>query len=104
MIITTSPTIQNKEIIEYHGIVSSEVVFGANIIRDIFAGFRDFFGGRTKSYEKIFSDGRAEVIRELETRAIKMNGNAIVAVDFDYETINNSMLMVAATGTTVTIK
>ena len=52
MILTTTPTIQGKEIKEYKGIVTGEAILGANIFKDVFAVFRDIVGGRSKAYEK----------------------------------------------------
>ncbi|OPZ77424.1 MAG: hypothetical protein BWY78_01023 [Alphaproteobacteria bacterium ADurb.Bin438] len=51
MLITTTSTIEGREV-EYLGLVDGSVISGVNFVRDIFAGFRDFFGGRAKSYEK----------------------------------------------------
>lgn len=46
MIITTTPTIQGKEIKEYLGIATGEAITGANIVKDIFASITDLVGGR----------------------------------------------------------
>ena len=46
-IITTTPTVEGKRIIAYHGIVTGEAILGANIFRDLFAGIRDIVGGRS---------------------------------------------------------
>jgi uncharacterized protein YbjQ (UPF0145 family) len=32
-------------------VVSGEIVIGANVIKDFFAGLTDIFGGRSNSYE-----------------------------------------------------
>ena len=45
MIITTTPSIAGKEIIEYRGIVFGEVISGINVIKDFAAGLSNFFGG-----------------------------------------------------------
>ncbi len=44
-------------------------------------------------------------LREMTERAAQLGANAIVGIDFDYETIgaNGSMLMVACSGTAVLI-
>ena len=52
MIVTTTPTIEGHTIKEYKGLVSGEVIFGMNFLKDFGASLRDFFGGRTDSYEK----------------------------------------------------
>lgn len=49
MIITTTPTIEGRKILEYKGVVSAEVILGANLAKDFFASFRDTFGGRVRS-------------------------------------------------------
>ena len=46
MIVTTTPTIEGHTIKEYKGIVSGEVIFGMNFLKDFGASLRDFFGGR----------------------------------------------------------
>lgn len=45
MIVTTSPNIEGKQIIEYKKIVFGEVITGVNFMKDIGAGLRNFFGG-----------------------------------------------------------
>jgi uncharacterized protein YbjQ (UPF0145 family) len=81
------------------------VIIGANVIKDIFAGLRDFFGGRSVTYEKVLEEARNNALAELVQRATMMGANAIVGVDLDFETIgsNGSMLMVVASGTAVRI-
>ena len=47
MLTTTTDTLQGQTIEDYLGVVTAEIVYGSNALRDFFAGFRDFFGGRT---------------------------------------------------------
>ena len=49
MIVTTTQSIQGYEIREYKGLVSGEVIFGLNFVKDIFASVRDFIGGRSNT-------------------------------------------------------
>ena len=42
--VTTTPTIEGKPIQEYLGIVTGEVIVGANLFRDLFANIRDIVG------------------------------------------------------------
>lgn len=51
MIITTTPSIDGKKIVDYLGVVTGEAVMGANMFRDMLAGIRDIVGGRSGSYE-----------------------------------------------------
>ena len=103
MIVTTTNTIEGKKILEYKGIVNSHVIIGANVFRDIMASVRDIVGGRSKSYEMKLEDAKRIALDELEKEGVKLGVNAIIGVDFDFETVgsNGSMLMVSTTGTAV---
>lgn len=106
MILTTTNTLQGKNISDYKGIVSGETIIGANAIKDFFASVTDFFGGRSSSYEKVLIEAKEIAIEELKEKAQKLGANAIIGIDFDYETIGErgSMMMVTATGTAITIE
>jgi len=105
VIVSTTPTLEGRPIQEYLGIVTGEVIVGANLFRDLFANIRDIVGGRSGSYERILADARKQAIEELQAEAAAMGGNAVVGIDLDYEVIgpNGSMLMVSASGTAVRI-
>jgi len=103
MIITTTPSIEGKNIIEYKGVVFGEVVSGVNFIKDFTASLSNFFGGRSGSYEDELISARNNALYELERRAVELGANAVVGVDIDYEVLgsNSGMLMVTAFGTAV---
>ncbi|KEO51893.1 MAG: heavy metal-binding domain-containing protein [Thioclava marina] len=103
MIVTTTPTIEGRPIAAYHGIVVGEAIMGANVVRDIFASVTDIIGGRSGAYESKLQDARSTALRELEDRARELGANAVVGVDLDYEVVGQSMLMVSASGTAVTV-
>lgn len=106
MLVTTTPIIEGKRIIRYYGIVSGEMIIGANVFRDFLAGIRDFVGGRSGAYEEVLRQAKDTAIREMEEQAARLGANAVIGVDLDYETVGGSgrMLMVTATGTAVTIE
>ena len=105
MTITTTPSIEGKQIFSYLGIVTGEAILGANVFRDLFAGIRDIVGGRSASYEKELTKARQIALEEMETRAAQLGANAVVGVDLDYEVLGagNGMLMVSASGTAVKV-
>ena len=105
MILTTTPQIEGKTIQEYKGIVAGETIIGANAIKDFKASLSDFFGGRSGSYEKVLVEARETATKEMMDRAATIGANAIIGIDYDYETIGaqGSMLMVSVTGTAVRI-
>ena len=103
MIVTTTPAIEGKQIVEYKGVVFGEVISGVNFIKDIAAGLSNFFGGRSASYEEELIQARENAMREMEQRASQLGANAVVGVDIDYEVLgaDNGMLMVTASGSAV---
>jgi uncharacterized protein YbjQ (UPF0145 family) len=101
MILTTTSTLQGKEIIEYYGVVSGEAILGANIIRDFFAGIRDIVGGRASAYEQSLREAKDLAMLEMIEEAKALGANAIIGIDLDYETVSDGMLMVAASGTAI---
>ena len=108
MIITTTDVIQGAQIDAYLGIVTAEVVYGTNALRDFFAGIRDIVGGRTGSYEQVFEKGQREAIAELQRRAQSMCANAVLGVEVDTGTINvdqrGALLLITAIGTAVKLR
>jgi uncharacterized protein YbjQ (UPF0145 family) len=105
MLVTTTPTVEGRRIVEYHGLVSGEAILGANIFRDLFAAVRDIVGGRSGAYEKELKSARDIALEEMVAEARARGGNAVIGVDLDYETVGKegSMLMVTASGTAVTL-
>ncbi|MGY3750291.1 putative heavy metal-binding protein [Vagococcus acidifermentans] len=103
MIITTTNTIDGKTISEYSGIVFGEVITGINMFKDIGAGLRNVFGGRSKGYEDELMSARAEALEEMASRAEQLGADAIIGMKMDYEVLgsDNGMLMVTCSGTAV---
>ncbi|MFY9174061.1 MAG: putative heavy metal-binding protein [Peptococcia bacterium] len=105
MLVTTTPNVEGKKVIEYKGIVFGEVISGVDFIKDFAAGLSNFFGGRSGSYEGELIEAREAAIKEMENRAEKLGANAIIGVDIDYEVLGSggNMLMVTASGTAVLV-
>lgn len=104
MLVLTTPNIEGKKITKYIGLVSGEAILGANIFKDIFAGIRDIVGGRSAAYERELRKAKEIAVQEMAEQAASLGGNAVIAVDLDYETIGSTgtnMLMVSASGTAV---
>jgi uncharacterized protein YbjQ (UPF0145 family) len=103
MIISTTTTIEGRPVTQYLGVVTGEVIVGANIFKDLFAGIRDIVGGRAGAYETTLRSARDTAFQELEAEATRLGANAVIGVDLDYEVIGKegSMLMVSVSGTAV---
>ncbi len=101
MIVVTTDSIEGRRVAEYLGVVSGDAIVGANMFRDFFARVRDVVGGRAGGYEKALQGAKDAAMADMVEAATALGANAIVAVDLDYETIGDSMLMVSANGTAV---
>lgn len=106
MVITTTNTIEDKKVVAYKGIVFGEVVSGVNMFKDIGAGLRNVFGGRSKGYEDELTAAREEALKEMAARAAAMGANAVIGMKMDYEVLgsDNGMLMVSCSGTAVVVE
>jgi hypothetical protein len=55
MLVTTTAVVEGRSVREYLGIVTGEVIVGANLFRDLFASITDLVGGRSGKYEEVLS-------------------------------------------------
>ena len=103
MILTTTPTIEGRAIVEYRGVVFGEVISGVNFLRDFAASIRNVLGGRSGSYVEELIKARNQAMNEMADRAARLGADAVVGIDIDYEVLgeNGGMLMVTASGTAV---
>lgn len=103
MILTTDPNHQ-LPVCEHIDIVTTEVVVGMNIFKDILTGVRNIVGGRTGNVQTALRDIRQQALRELRSEAARLGADAVVGVDLNYNEIGatgSTMLMLVASGTAV---
>ncbi len=106
-IITTTNNIEFGEIKQYIGIVSTNIVLGANVFSDIAASFTDFFGGTSSSYQNKleFITNMSKI--KLQNKAFGLGANAILGYRIDVDEISGggkSMFMISAIGTAVYVE
>ena len=88
-------------------IVTTEVAYGMNVFKDIFAGVRNTVGGRSEAIQKTMRDARETVLYELKREAHAVGANAVIGVDLDYTQIGDSgwnMVLLVASGTAVRVE
>lgn len=104
MILTSSNTLENKEIIEYKGLVTGESLIGSNIYKDIFSGVRDVVGGRTTQYEEEIEKARSIALKSMKEKAESLGANAIIGIKIAYDNLGGTMgntILVTAYGTAI---
>ena len=107
LIVTTEAQMPEYRVMQRIEVITAECVFGMNMFKDLFAGIRDIFGGRSAAAQGVLRDARRTCLTELRREALMVGANAVIAVDLDYNEISGdgkSMLFVVATGTAVTIE
>ena len=104
--ITTAHHIPGHEIVKLIDVVSSECVFGVNLIKELFAGVTDFVGGRSVTIQNTLRDAKRVVMAQLKEEAFVLGADGLIAVNLTYSELagaGKTMLMVVATGTAVTL-
>ena len=104
MIISTTDTIPNKEILEVLGIARGNSVRARNIGRDIFAGLKNIIGGEIDEYTKLLDQSRDQAMERLLRDAQRMNADAIVNVRFTTSLVMEATSEILAYGTAVKLK
>ena len=104
MILTSSNTLENKDIIDYKGLVTGEFLIGANIYKDIFSGVRDVVEGRTSQYQEELEKARSIAFETMQEKAESLGANAIIGLKISYDNLGGTMgntILVTAYGTAV---
>lgn len=107
MIIATTNIVPGYEVAEYKGLVTGEVVAGVNAVKDLGAGLRNIFGGRSAGYEEEILRARNTVIEEVKRNAETLGANAVVGLQLDVESIGaqaGGLILVTAVGTAIKIR
>ncbi|WP_426791771.1 YbjQ family protein [Sphingobacterium sp. WOUb80] len=107
MIVTTTNSIEGREISRYNDPIAANVVIGTNIFSDIGASYVDFFGGRSTSYEKKMQEMYKRVTETLKQRAQAIRADAIIGLSVDIDEISgkgSQMFMITAVCTPVHLK
>ena len=104
VILTTAYVVSNREIDHEIEVITSECVYGMNVFRDVFAGARNIFGGRSDATQKVLNDLRETCLYELKALAYEKGADAVIAIDLDYSEFSGGMLFLVASGTAVKLK
>lgn len=101
LLLVTSSVLQDVRITHYLGLVTGEAILGADTFHSAFDNIRDIVGGRATRYQQELARARNLAFEELTAQARSLGANAVIAIDVDYQTIGDAMLLVSASGTAV---
>ena len=104
MIITTTESIPNKEVVEILGIARGSTVRARNIGRDIFAGLKNIVGGEISEYTRLQAESREQAMQRMKDDAIKMGADAVINVRMTTAMIIQGTAEILSYGTAVKLK
>ena len=104
MLLSTTPEIKGREIIEVIDIARGSTVRARNIGRDIFAGLKNIVGGEITEYTRLMADAREQAIDRMVADAQGLNADAIVNVRFTTAMVMAGCSEILAYGTAVKLK
>jgi uncharacterized protein YbjQ (UPF0145 family) len=104
MIVTTTETVPNKEIVEILGIARGSTVRARNVGRDIFAGLKSIIGGEIQEYTELQIQSREQAMERMIMDAEKMGADAILNVRLSTAMIMASTAEILVYGTAVKLK
>ena len=103
MILSTTSSLEGKEIKQYAGIVFGDAIVNPDFSKYFSASLSNMFGGRFSEYEEELVKTRSEAIASLTKKAEDLGANALVGVKVEVEMVGESgiIMMVIASGTAV---
>lgn len=104
MIVVTSETIANKQIVKTIGLVRGNTVRARHIGKDIMAGFRSIVGGEIHEYAKLIAESREQSIDRMVKEATELGANAIITTRFSTSVMMAGAAELLATGTAVVVE
>jgi uncharacterized protein YbjQ (UPF0145 family) len=97
MILTTTNSIDGFSIAEYRGIVSGTAV-NMQKMKMTF-NMQKYYAGISESVSEI----KDQAFEQLKSNAEKLNANAVVGINVDFELTTSNYVIVTITGTAVSI-
>ncbi len=101
MIISTTPSIDGKNIKETLGIARGNTVRARNVAKDIWAGLKNVVGGEISEYTRLQAQAREQAISRMIENAKSMNADAVINVRITTSMIMQGCSEIMAYGTAV---
>jgi len=104
IIIVSTDTISGYEIVQHKGLVWGVAVRSKDYVTDIFAGFKNIFGGEVKGYTDLAIETKQSAMDRMTVNAKRLGANAIIGMRMDTGGAGYGLSEVTAYGTAVRIK
>lgn len=105
IVLTTSHLVAGREIEREVGIVTAVNVVDLGITGAVGRGLKWAFGEPAKGENDPWQKVMEEVLSELRQRAMRLDAEAVISIDLEYQNILTAgQVLVSATGTAVVLK
>ena len=104
MLMSTTETIEGKNIVRHLGLVKGNTIRARHVGRDIMAGLRNIVGGEITDYTKMMAESREQALDRMIEDAQNLGANAIVGVKFATSMVMQSASEILAYGTAVVVE
>jgi uncharacterized protein YbjQ (UPF0145 family) len=101
MIVTTTPDVHGRIIVETFGLVRGNTIRARFIGRDIMAVLRSVAGGEIGEYTKMMAEAREQAIDRMLEEAASLGADAVVAVRFQTSVVMKGASEILCYGTAV---
>jgi len=104
MLLTTTHSVPNKEIVEIFGIARGSTVRSRNIGRDFVAALKNIVGGEIEEYTKLQAEAREQAIQRMIDDAERLGADAIVGIQIATAMVASGAAEILAFGTAVKLR
>ncbi|HSR69181.1 MAG TPA: YbjQ family protein [Acidobacteriota bacterium] len=104
MILATTDTLKDSEIVRTVGLVRGNSVRARHLGKDIVAWMRNLVGGEVHEYVKLTAEAREQALDRMVEEAERLGANAILAVRFSTSSVMGAAAEMVAYGTAVIVK
>ena len=104
MIVVTTESISNKQIVKTLGLVRGNTIRARHLGRDIVAVFRNMIGGEITEYTKLMGESREQAIDRMVENARQLEANAVICVRLTTSMLMGGAAEIVAYGTAVVVE
>ena len=104
MLMTTSDSVPEREIVETLGLVSANTVRARHVGRDILASLKNLVGGEIGAYRQLLTESRQQALERLSAEAEAMGADAIVTLRVTTSSVAQGASEILVYGTAVKLR
>jgi len=104
VLVTTTPTVDGYRAVRYLGIESIEIVIGTGVWSELTTELSDFFGARSRAFERKLQDAKKLAMQALKYVAAEQGANAVVGIDMDFTEFSGNRIGLILNGTLVVLE